>query len=84
MYPVIGEQWDPRSHDLRDGLTVNGVPFDFHTQDSELSRQLIGEYQVDVNRFTGVIQHDGIVLHQPSMRQLAGAHGIQIRPAALA
>ena len=83
VYRVIGEQWDPRSHDLRDGLTVNGVPFDFHTQDSELGRQLIGEYRVDVNRLPAVIQHDGIVLHQPSMRQLAGAHGIQIRPAAL-
>ena len=84
VYRVIGEQWDPRSHDLRDGLTVNGVPFDLHTQDSQLGRQLIGEYRVDVNRLPAVIQHDGIVLHQPSMRQLAGAHGIQIRPAALA
>ena len=83
VYRVIGEQWDPRSHDLRDGLTVNGVPFDFHTQESELGRQLIGEHQVDVSRLPAVIQHDGTVLHQPSMRQLAGAHGIQIRPAAL-
>ena len=31
VYRVVGEQWDPRSHDLRDGLTVNGVPFAFHT-----------------------------------------------------
>ena len=84
VYRVIGELWDPRSHDLRDGLTVNGVPFDFHTQDSELGRRLIVDHQVDVNRLPAVIQHDGTVLHQPSMRQLAGAHGIQIRPAALA
>jgi thioredoxin reductase (NADPH) len=82
VYRVIGEQWDPRSHDLRDGLTVNGVPFDFHTQDSQLGRQLISDHRVDVNRLPAVIQHDGTVLHQPSLRQLAGAHGIQIRPAA--
>jgi thioredoxin reductase (NADPH) len=24
VYRVVGEQWDPRSHDLRDGLTVTG------------------------------------------------------------
>jgi thioredoxin reductase (NADPH) len=82
VYRVIGEQWDPRSHDLRDGLTVNGVPFDFHTQDSQLGRQLISDHRVDVKRLPAVIQHDGTVLHQPSLRQLAGAHGIQIRPAA--
>jgi thioredoxin reductase (NADPH) len=82
VYRVIGEQWDPRSYDLRDGLTVNGVPFDFHTQDSQLGRQLISDHRVDVKRLPAVIQHDGTVLHQPSLRQLAGAHGIQIRPAA--
>ena len=36
VYRMIGEQWDPRSHDLRDALTVNGVPFAFHTKDSDL------------------------------------------------
>ena len=30
VYRVVGEHWDPRSHDLRDNLTVNGVPFEFH------------------------------------------------------
>jgi thioredoxin reductase (NADPH) len=35
VHRVIGEQWDPPSHDLRDALRVNGVPFAFHTKDSE-------------------------------------------------
>jgi thioredoxin reductase (NADPH) len=30
IYRIVGEQWSPRSHDLRDLLTRNGVPFEFH------------------------------------------------------
>jgi thioredoxin reductase (NADPH) len=82
VYRLIGQQWDPRTHDLRDGLTVNGVPFAFHTPDSDLGRQLIRDHQVDVTRLPAVIQHDGTVLHQPSMSEIAKSHGIQIRPAA--
>src|SRR3712207_2994606 len=40
VYRIIGEQWDPRCHDIRDGLTVNGVPFTFHLRDSDSGRQL--------------------------------------------
>jgi thioredoxin reductase (NADPH) len=82
VYRLIGQQWDPRTHDLRDGLTVNGIPFAFHTPDSDLGRQLIRDHRVDVTRLPAVIHHDGTVLHQPSMGELAESHGIQIRPAA--
>jgi thioredoxin reductase (NADPH) len=82
VYRIIGGQWDPRSHDLRDALTVNGVPFAFHTQDSDLGRELIREHQVDVTRLPAVIKHDGTVLHRPSMAELAFSHGIQIGPTA--
>jgi thioredoxin reductase (NADPH) len=80
VYRIIGEQWDPRSHDLRDGLTVNGVPFAFYTPDSDLGRELIRDHRVNVTRLPAVILHDGTVLHQPSMSELAESHGIQIRP----
>ena len=80
IYRVVGEQWDPRCHDLRDGLTVNGVPFVFHPRDSDMGRQLIRDHEVDVSRLPAVIRHDGAVLQDPSLRELAGAHGIQVRP----
>ena len=82
VYRVIGEQWDRRSHDLRDALTVNGVPFAFHTEDSESGRQLIRDHRVDLTRLPAVIRHDGTVMHQPSMSEIALSHGIQIRPTA--
>ncbi len=80
IYRVVGEQWDPRCHDLRDGLTVNGVPFVFHPRDSDIGRQLIRDHEVDVSRLPAVIRHDGAVLQDPSLPELAGSHGIQIRP----
>jgi thioredoxin reductase (NADPH) len=82
VYRIIGEQWDPGSHNLRDALTVNGVPVAFYTPDSDLGRELIREHQVDVTRLPAVLRHDGTVLHRPSMAELALSHGIQVRPAA--
>ena len=77
---MVGGQWDPRTHDLRDALAVNGVPFEFHAQDSDVGRQLIQDHQVDLTRLPAVITYDGTVLHQPSMTDLAAHHGIQTRP----
>jgi thioredoxin reductase (NADPH) len=34
MYRIVGEQWVPRSHDLREMLSRNGVPFAFYSVDS--------------------------------------------------
>jgi thioredoxin reductase (NADPH) len=81
IYRVVGEQWDSRCHDLRDGLTVNGVPFVFHPRDSDIGRQLIRDHEVDVSRLPAVIRHDGAVLQDPSLPELAGSHGIQSGPA---
>ena len=80
VYRMVGGQWDPRTHDLRDALAVNGVPFEFHTQDSDVARRLIEDHHVDQTRLPAVITYDGNVLHQPSMTDLAANHGIQTRP----
>jgi len=80
VYRLIGRHWDPRCHELRDGLTVNGVPFSFHPPDSDVGRQLIRDHHVNVERLPAAIRHDGSVLHQPSMMELAVSHGVQIRP----
>jgi len=82
VYRMIGLEWDRRSHDLRDALTVNGVPFAFHTKDSDSGRQLIRNHRVDVTRLPALIRHDGTVLQQPSMAKMAVSHGVQIRPTA--
>ena len=82
VYRIVGDEWDPRCHDIRDGLTVNGVPFLFHPQDSDAGRRLVRDHAVDVGRLPAVVRHDGTVLYRPSMVELAVSHGIRIRPAA--
>jgi thioredoxin reductase (NADPH) len=81
VYRVVGDQWDPRCHDIRDNLTVNGVPFLFHPQDSDAGRRLVHDHGVDVERLPAVVRHDGSVLYRPSLAQLAVSHGIRVRPA---
>ena len=80
VYRIVGEQWSPRSHQLRDVLTRSSVPFEFHPVDSERGRQLIRDFGIDVQRLPALIRHDGSVLHDPSDAQVAAAHGITTRP----
>ena len=45
-------------------------------------RQLIRVHEVDLARLPALIRHDGTVMQQPSMAEMALSHGIQIRPTA--
>jgi len=78
VYRIVGEQWAPRSHELRDILTRNGVPFEFHPVDSETGARLVRELGIDVQALPVAVRHDGTVLHDPSLGELASSHGIQI------
>lgn len=80
VYRIVGEQWAPRSHELRDLLTRNSVPFEFCAADSEAGQQLIKDLAIDVRRLPAVIHHDGSVQHDPSLADVAVAHGIGTRP----
>jgi thioredoxin reductase (NADPH) len=80
VYRIVGEQWSPRSHQLRDLLTRSSVPFEFQPVDSERGRQLIRDFGIDVRRLPALIRHDGSVLHDPSDAEVAAAHGITTRP----
>jgi thioredoxin reductase (NADPH) len=81
VYQIIGEQWAPRSHELRDMLARNGVPFEFYAADSAEGQQLIREHSIDVRRLPAVIHHSGRLWHDPSSAEVAEAHGIHTRPA---
>jgi thioredoxin reductase (NADPH) len=82
VYRIVGEQWQPRSHVLRDLLTRNGVPFAFYPADSVAGQQLIQDFPIDVARLPALVRHDGTVLHDPSFTDIAGSHGIEVRPPA--
>jgi thioredoxin reductase (NADPH) len=80
VYRIVGEQWAPRSHELRDLLTRNGVPFEFHDVESETGARLVRELGIDVQALPCAVRHDGTVLHDPSFGELAASHGIETDP----
>jgi thioredoxin reductase (NADPH) len=80
VYRIVGEQWAPRSHELRDLLTRNSVPFAFYAVDSAEGQRLVRELGIDVRRLPALIRHDGTVINNPSDAELASSHGIATRP----
>ena len=79
---VVGEQWDQRSHDLRDSLARNTVPFGFYSVDSDIGRQLVQDHGLDMRRLPAVILHNGTVLQDPTEADVAAALGVRTRPSA--
>jgi thioredoxin reductase (NADPH) len=77
---VVGERWAPRSHELRDALARNTVPFGFYAADSDEGQQLLREHGVDAERLPAVILHDGSVLHNPTLVDVAEALGVHTQP----
>lgn len=77
---VVGEHWSPRSHELREALARNTVPFGFYAADSDEGRQLLRDHGVDVERLPAVILYDGSVLHNPTFVEIADALGVHTRP----
>ncbi len=44
---VIGEQWTPRCHEIRDLLARNSIPNEFHAPDSDTAQCLPAAAGVD-------------------------------------
>jgi len=79
-FRIVGEQWSPRSHEIRDLLTRNRVPFGFHAVDSDAGRRLLAHHGLDAARLPVVVLFDGKVLVDPDNQTLAGALGLLTRP----
>jgi thioredoxin reductase (NADPH) len=77
---IVGDHWSPRSHELRETMTRNTIPYGFYPSESERGRELIAAHGVDVARLPAVIFHDGSVVHQPTTVDIAQALGVNTRP----
>jgi thioredoxin reductase (NADPH) len=82
---VVGPQWSPRSHKLRDLLTRNSIPHGFYDVTKPEGRQLLERAGVaPVDQPPGdhpiVLLFDGRVLIDPPNEQLAAVLGVQTRP----
>jgi thioredoxin reductase (NADPH) len=81
-FRVVGEQWAPRSHEIRDLLSRNSIPFGFYPVDSEQGRALVERVGRTGEQLPVVVLFDGRVLVDPSNAELADALGIKTRPEA--
>ena len=77
---MVGERWSPRTHELRDALTRNTVPIGFYAVDSDAGARLVQDYGVDTTRLPAAILHDGTVLHDPTLVDVAAALGVHTQP----
>ena len=79
---VVGEEWAPRSHELRELLGRNGVPFGFHDAASPAGQRLLAEAGTDATTLPVVVIFDSRVLVDPSNANVATALGVPTRPGA--
>jgi thioredoxin reductase (NADPH) len=63
---VVGEEWAARSHELRELLGRNGIPFGFYPAGSPDGQRLLGEAGTPGSALPAVVLFDGRVLSDPS------------------
>lgn len=80
-FRIIGEQWATRSHELRDRLDRNAVPYGFYDHDSEEGRRILESHGLDAS-LPVVIFFTGHVMVDPSYEDLARAIGVATTPSA--
>jgi thioredoxin reductase (NADPH) len=78
---VVGETWAGRSHELRELLGRNGIPFGFYTAGSKDAQRLLAEAGATAATLPVVVLFDGRVLVDPSNAELAEALGVRTKPA---
>ena len=77
---VIGEAWAARSHELRELLERNGIPFRFYPADGPDGQRLLEETGAAGTVLPVVVMFDGRVLPDPSKAEIAEALGMSTRP----
>ncbi len=79
---VVGEKWSARSHEIRDLLSRNVIPFGFYPADARPGKALLEQAGAAAATLPVVIMFDGRVLENPSNAQLAEAIGLRTSPGA--
>ena len=77
---VVGEEWAARSHELRELLGRNGIPFGFYPAGSPEGQRLLEETGAAVESLPVVVMFDGRVLARPSNAEVGEALGVRTKP----
>jgi thioredoxin reductase (NADPH) len=79
LFRIVADDGDSRVPRLRDVMTRLNMPFGFYPIDSEAGRHLLEETGLEPTRLPVVISHDGRVLIDPTMADLAHAIGVSVK-----
>ena len=77
---VIGAEHHARTHEIRDLLTRNSIPFGFHRSDSEAGLAALRRLGVPASAGPVVALYNGAVLVDPTNAEFAQALGVDVRP----
>lgn len=77
---IVGEQWSPRVHELKDLFERNNVPYGFYEIESDQGAALLAETASQEGPFPVIVLHTGAVLCDPENAVLARALGVNTRP----
>jgi thioredoxin reductase (NADPH) len=78
---VVGHPWSARSHEVRDFLARNSVPYRWWTVDDAEGRRLLTAAGADQSSIPLVVTPEGTTLTAPAMHELAQAVGMSTNPA---
>jgi thioredoxin reductase (NADPH) len=79
---VVGDEWSARSHEIRDLLSRNVLPFGFYPADTGPGKALLEQAGAAAATLPVIIMFDGRVLENPSNTQIAEAIGMPTSPGA--
>ncbi len=77
---VVGEDWDPRTHELRDVLSRAGLPVGYYRPDSEEARASLAENGLDGSTLPVLVFRRGGAAVDPSLERIATALGFATEP----
>ena len=77
---LVGDDWSARSHEIRDLLTRNVIPFGFYPADAGPGKALLEQAGATAAALPVIVMFDGRVLANPSNTQLAEAIGMRTSP----
>jgi thioredoxin reductase (NADPH) len=77
---VVAESHAPRTHELRDMLDRNDIPFELFSPDSAPGRELLEEAGLDGRHLPVAVYFDGRVQSDPSTVEIVTALGGRTRP----
>jgi len=79
LFRIVADDGDPRLPQLRDVMSRFSMPFGVYPAGGATGRRLLAEAGLDATSLPAVISHDGQVMVDPGLTELARAVGVNVK-----